>query len=88
MREFRSLYLRGGLFSEFYGIYHDEFFIHSNNLHVCYILYIYFHYNGEANEKRYSLTLAPFPIPLLGREEWVWATALIPVPFRLVTGRS
>ena len=26
--EFRSLYLRGGgLFSEFYGIYHDEFFI-------------------------------------------------------------
>ena len=84
--EFGGLYLERLIFVILQYLPRRVF--HSNNLHACYLLYIYFHYNGEANEKRYSLTLAPFPIPLPGREEWVWATALIPVPFRLVTSRS
>ena len=84
--EFGGLYLEGLIF----GIlrYLPPRVFHSNNLHACYLLYIYFRYNGEANEKRYSPTLTHFAIPLPGREELVWATALIPAPFRLVTSRS
>ena len=42
-----------------------------NNLSAC---YIYFHYNGEANKKRYSPTLTP--LLSRGGGEWMWATAL------------
>ena len=84
--EFGGLFLAGLIF----GIlrYLPQRVFHSNDLRACYLLLIYFYYNDEANEKRYSPTLTPFSIPLPGRGDWVWATAVIPFPFRLVIDHS
>ena len=61
------------LFSEFYGIYHDEFFILIIYVRVISCTYIF-------------ITMAnPFPHSSPGEGSVGVATALNPVPFRLVT---
>ena len=64
------------LFSEFYGIYHDEFFILIINVRVISCTYIF-------------ITMAnPFPHSSPGEGRVGVATAFNPVPFRLVISRS
>ena len=69
-------YIWRDLFSEFYGIYHDEFFILIINVRVISCKYIF-------------ITMAnPFPHSSPGEGRVGVATALNPVPFRLVISRS
>ena len=73
--------------SEFYGNYHNEFFILMIYVRIISSKYIFINYNDEADEKRYSPTLTPFSISP-GEGRLVWATAVVPLPFRLVIDHS